>query len=78
MSESSYVATEPPPGEAGLRITRFDGIKVVSEPCFGATEPPPATPDQPGLELGVLSESKLCRLARNVFSFYSHPGHVLE
>ena len=47
---------EPPPGEAGLRIKRFDEIKVVSEPCFGATEPPPGTPDQAGLELRVLSE----------------------
>ena len=33
------------PDQAGLRITSFAGIKVVSEPGFGAKEPPLGTPE---------------------------------
>ena len=35
--------------QEGLRIKSFVGIKVVSEPGFGAKEPPLGTPDQAGL-----------------------------
>ena len=45
---------EPPlgtPEQAGLRIKSIVGIRVVSEPGFGAKEPPPGTPDQAGLRI---------------------------
>ena len=37
------------PDQAGLRINRFVGTTAVSEPGFGAKEPPLGTPDQAGL-----------------------------
>ncbi len=53
-SHLEYLGSLSAPEHAGLRITSFVRIDLVSESGFGEKEPPPSTPEQAGLRIGSL------------------------